>query len=149
MRRKKSNLDEMQEQELLKVEHNGCWIAFWGLQAAIIIQSILFGSQDCKTLAGEGIVFIVLSIYIAVACVRRGIWDRRFQMNAKTNLIPEYYADERSYVRDQLVWECDERCDFSEMAVPLMLVSLYSVGGMQEHANFIFSGYDILPSSIV
>lgn len=160
MRRKKSNLDEMQEQELLKVEHNGCWIAFWGLQAAIIIQSILFGSQDCKTLAGEGIVFIVLSIYIAVACVRRGIWDRRFQMNAKTNLIPEYYTDERSYVRgfpgtetrherDQLVWECDERCDFSEMAVPLMLVSLYSVGGMQEHANFIFSGYDILPSSIV
>ena len=87
MRRKKSNLDEMQEQELLKVEHNGCWIAFWGLLAAIIIQSILFGSQDCKTLAGEGIVFIVLSIYIAVACVRRGIWDRRFQMNAKTNLI--------------------------------------------------------------
>ena len=87
MRRKKSNLDEMQEQELLKVEHNGCWIAFWGLQAAIIIQSILFGSQDCKTLAGEGIVFIVLSIYIAVACVRRGIWDRRFQMNAKTILI--------------------------------------------------------------
>ena len=47
MRRKKSNLDEMQEQELLKVEHNGCWIAFWGLLAAIIIQSILFGSQDC------------------------------------------------------------------------------------------------------
>ena len=37
MRRKKSNLDEMQEQELLKVEHNGCWIAFWGLLAAIII----------------------------------------------------------------------------------------------------------------
>ena len=87
MRRKKSNLGEMQEQELLKVEHKGCWIAFWGLLAAIIIQSILFGSQDCKTLAGEGIVFIVLSIYIAVACVRRGIWDRRFQMKAKTNLI--------------------------------------------------------------
>ena len=37
MRRKKSNLDEMQEQELLKVEHNGCWIAFWGLLAAIYI----------------------------------------------------------------------------------------------------------------
>ena len=28
---KKSNLDEMQEQELLKIEHNGCWLAFWGL----------------------------------------------------------------------------------------------------------------------
>ena len=22
---KKNNLDEMQEQELLKIEHNGCW----------------------------------------------------------------------------------------------------------------------------
>ena len=28
---KKSNLDEIQEQELLKIEHNGCWLAFWGL----------------------------------------------------------------------------------------------------------------------
>lgn len=37
MRRKKINLDEMQEQELLTVEHNGCWIAFWSLLAAIII----------------------------------------------------------------------------------------------------------------
>ena len=84
---KKSNLDEMQEQELLKVEHNGCWIAFWGLLAAIILQSILFGSKDFKTLAGEGIVFIALSIYLSFACIRRGIWDRRFQMNTQTNLM--------------------------------------------------------------
>ena len=84
---KKSNLDEMQEQELLKVEHNGCWIAFWGLLAAIILQSILFGSKDFRTLAGEWIVFIALSIYLSFACIRRGIWDRRFQMNAKTILI--------------------------------------------------------------
>lgn len=48
MRRKKSNLDEMQEQELLKVEYNGCWIAFWGLLAAIIIQSILLEAKTAK-----------------------------------------------------------------------------------------------------
>ena len=29
--KKKSNLDEMQELELLKIEHNGCWLAFWCL----------------------------------------------------------------------------------------------------------------------
>ena len=71
----------------MKVEHNGCWIAFWGLLAAIILQSILFGSKDFKMLAGEWIVFMVLSIYLAVGCVLRGIWDRRIQMNTKTNLM--------------------------------------------------------------
>lgn len=35
---KKNNLDEMQEQELLKIEHNGCWLAFWGLLAVMAVQ---------------------------------------------------------------------------------------------------------------
>ena len=34
---KKNNLDEMQEQELLKIEHNGCWLAFWGMLAVMAI----------------------------------------------------------------------------------------------------------------
>ena len=38
---KKSNLDEMQEQKLLKIEHNGFWFAFFGLFAAIMIQLAL------------------------------------------------------------------------------------------------------------
>lgn len=29
MKRLKNNLDEMQEQKLLKIEHNGMWFAFW------------------------------------------------------------------------------------------------------------------------
>ena len=32
--KKNSNLDERQEQTLLRIEHNGCWLAFWGLLAA-------------------------------------------------------------------------------------------------------------------
>ena len=84
---RKSNLDEMQEQELLKVEHNGCWIAFWGLLAAMAVQGLAFGGMDFKMMAGEWIVFMVLAVYLAVACARRGIWDRRFEMNMKTNLI--------------------------------------------------------------
>ena len=87
MMKRKNNLDEMQEQELLKIEHNGCWLAFWGLLIALIVQSFAFGNVDFKPLAGEWIVFMVLALYLAFACVRRGIWDRRLAMNTKTNLI--------------------------------------------------------------
>lgn len=84
---KKSNLDEMQEQALLQVEHNGCWLAFWGLLAAMAIQIIAFRDLDFRTLAGEWIVFMVLAVYLAIGCVRRGIWDRHIPMNTKSNLI--------------------------------------------------------------
>ena len=84
---KKNNLDEMQEQELLKIEHNGCWLAFWGLLIAMIVESFAYGNMDFRTLAGEWIIFMVLSVYLAFACVRRGIWDRRLGMNTKTNLL--------------------------------------------------------------
>ena len=86
MMKRKNNLDEMQEQELLKIEHNGCWLAFWGLLIAMIVQSFAFGNVDFKPLAGEWIVFMVLALYLAFACVRRGIWDRKLAMNTKTNL---------------------------------------------------------------
>ena len=89
---KKNNLDEMQEQELLKIEHNGCWLAFWLLLAALAVQSIAFGSMDFKTLAGEWIVFMVLALYLAFACASKGIWDRRIPMNTKANLIVSLIA---------------------------------------------------------
>ena len=89
--KRKGNLDEMQEQELLKIEHNACWLAFWGLLIALIIESFAFGSMKdtgyFQTLCGEWIVFMVLALYLAVACVRRGIWDRKLAMNTKTNLM--------------------------------------------------------------
>lgn len=82
---KKSNLDEMQEQNLLKIEHNGCWLAFWGLLVALIIEGIL--GFDGKAVAGEWIVFMVLSVYIAADCLRKGIWDRQVKPGMKSNLI--------------------------------------------------------------
>lgn len=89
---KKSNLDEMQEQELLKIEHNGCWLAFWLLLASMIVQSIAFGNMDFRSLAGEWIVFMVLAVYLAFACARKGIWDRRIPMNTRSNLIVSLIA---------------------------------------------------------
>ncbi len=84
MKKMKSNLDERQEQELLKIEHNGCWLAFWGLLIAIVVQQIFYGS-DFRYIAGEWIVFMFLCVYIASACMKKGIWDRRLKPDLKTN----------------------------------------------------------------
>lgn len=86
MKKFENHLDEQQEQQLLRIEHNGCWLAFWGLLAAILVQSLFFDGSLAQ-LAGEWIVFMVLCIYMAVACARRGIWDRTLKMDRKTNLI--------------------------------------------------------------
>lgn len=86
IRKMKSNLDERQELKLLKIEHNGCWIAFWGLLIVMAIQMIV-GNDSIKNLAGEWAVFMSLAFYLLVACIRNGIWDRRLKPNFKTNVI--------------------------------------------------------------
>lgn len=86
IRKMKSNLDERQELKLLKIEHNGCWIAFWGLLIVMAIQMIV-GNDSIKNLAGEWAVFMSLAFYLWVACIRNGIWDRRLKPNFKTNVI--------------------------------------------------------------
>ena len=86
MKERKNHLDERQEQALLKIEHNGCWLAFWGLLIAMAVQLVLNG-YDFKVLAGEWFVFMVLCLYIGSACMKNGIWDRSLQPNAKTNLL--------------------------------------------------------------
>ena len=83
---KKSNLDEMQEQKLLKIEHNGMWLAFFGLFASIIIQIILSMYGERRDITGEFIVFLALAVYIVGACIKHGIWDRRLKPDLKTNV---------------------------------------------------------------
>ena len=85
-RNHKNNLDERQEQTLLRIEHNGCWLAFWGLAAALVVQRIFF-DFDFRNLAGECIVFMALALYIAVGCLRQGIWDRYLKPNTSSNVI--------------------------------------------------------------
>ena len=93
MKQWRSNLDEMQEQKLLRIEHNGFWFAFWGLLAAMLIQQVLTPSAMAfRTIAGEWIIFMVIALYVAVACARSGIWSRRLKMNAKTNLAASLIA---------------------------------------------------------
>ncbi|MBQ3482129.1 MAG: hypothetical protein IJH48_07420 [Oscillospiraceae bacterium] len=92
MKNVKSNLDEMQEAKLLQIEHNGCWLAFWGLLAAIVAQLFIFGMENFRYLAGEWVVFMALAVYLGEACLRSGIWDRRLKADRKTNLIVSLVA---------------------------------------------------------
>lgn len=80
---KKNFLDEMQEQKMLRIEHNGFWIGFIGLCVVNFIQLLI--RPDLTVIVGELAVLIVMSGYMLVACIRNGIWDRRLKANAKTN----------------------------------------------------------------
>ena len=86
MKNVKSNLDEMQEAKLLQIEHKGCWLAFWGLLAAMIVELFVFGVENLRDFIVAWIVFMVLCIYMTDACLRNGIWDRRLKADRKTNL---------------------------------------------------------------
>ena len=90
--KKKNKLDEMQEQKLLRIEHNGCWFAFWALIAAMLIQMAVFGVTEFRTILGEWIVFMALAWYLGIACLKNGIWDRRLEPNRKTNLVVSLIA---------------------------------------------------------
>lgn len=87
MKKSENLLDEMQEQKLLHMEHNMAWIAFWGLLAAMVIQLFLFGPTRLETVAGEWVVFMVITAYLLVNCVRNGIWDRKLKPDHKTNFL--------------------------------------------------------------
>ena len=87
MSKRKNNLDEMQEQKLLRIEHNGVWFAFWALLVAILIQSLNGGVNEFRNIIGELVVFLGLDLYLLVACMKNGIWDRKLRANTKTNII--------------------------------------------------------------
>ncbi len=91
MKNRKSYLDERQEQVLLRIESRGFWLAYIVLLAAILVQSVITGF-DLKTMAGEWISFLAICLYVTVACIRNGIWDRRIKPSAKNNVIASLIA---------------------------------------------------------
>ena len=103
---KKSNLDEMQEQALLKIEHYGFWLAFWGLLASMAIQALL--GVALSSLLGEWVVFMVLCVYALVSCLRHGIWGRNLKPNLKTNLLFSILPGLAVGVFDMLLFRANE-----------------------------------------
>lgn len=92
MKKMKNNLDEMQEQKMLKIERNGCWFAFWGLFAALVIQAFIYGAGEWRYLAGEWLIFMCLALYMCIDCIRNGIWDRRLSPTPAVNLVASLIA---------------------------------------------------------
>lgn len=82
----KSNkqLDEMQESKLLKIQEKGFWLVFWVLFAAIFVQALI--GMTLKEIAGEIVVLVAASIYIAAASLKNGLWTRNIQPTIKSNL---------------------------------------------------------------
>lgn len=85
MKKWKSNLDEMQEQNLKKLESQTCWLAYWLLLAAVLVQLIMTGSVESAM--GEFVVLLILCLYLVIGCLRLGIWDRHMKAGWKTNLM--------------------------------------------------------------
>ncbi|MCI8900854.1 MAG: hypothetical protein HFH76_09550 [Lachnospiraceae bacterium] len=81
----KNRLDEMQEQKMLQIEHNACWLAFWGLLAVMFGQILYYGIERAQVFLGEWIVFMCLAVYLVTASIRNGIWDRTLRPSLKTN----------------------------------------------------------------
>lgn len=90
---KKSNLDEMQELKLLKIESRGFWLGYWALFLSLAVQAFLYGPGNAgKTLVGEFIVFLCMSLYLVGACLRSGIWDRHLQATPAVNIGGSLFA---------------------------------------------------------
>ena len=78
----KNNLDEMQELNLLNIEKNSFWIAYFGLVIAIVVQTF----AGIGNPFGETIVLLILSVSSVSASIKRGIWDRIIPATPKANL---------------------------------------------------------------
>ena len=81
---KKNQLDEMQEQTMRKIESHGFWLLWYGLLAAWIVQTV-FGAADKA--AGEWVVFMIGCIYMVVACLRNGLWERHLSDTPPANAV--------------------------------------------------------------
>lgn len=88
--KKNHNLDEMQERKMLTIEHNGYWLALWGLLAVILAQMLL--GQTLADIGGELVVIFLMTGYLMVGCLRNGLWDRHLKADRKTNLMGSFIA---------------------------------------------------------
>ena len=78
-----NNLDEMQDQKLLKIEEYGFWIMFWALAIAIVVQLLI--GRALTEVIGEIAVLLVGSIYIAATSLKNGLWTRTSTPSMKGN----------------------------------------------------------------
>lgn len=81
---KSSKLDEMQEIQMLKIEHYGLWLAFWGLLVITIVQASM--GVPFRQYAAEGVLLCVMAVFELVANLKYGLWDRTGKPSLVLNL---------------------------------------------------------------
>lgn len=92
MKKRKNRLDEMQELKMLHIEHQGYWIGYIGLAAAILAQIFYYGPNCIDKFGGEFIIFMCLSVHNLVGCIKNGVWDRKFAPSWKVNVCTSLFA---------------------------------------------------------
>lgn len=92
MKKRKNRLDEMQEQKMLHIESHGFWLGYAGLAIVILAQVIYYGPGCSDKIGGEFIVFMCLSVYTMIGCIRNAVWDRTFAPSWKVNVCASLVA---------------------------------------------------------
>lgn len=87
---KSSKLDEMQEIQMLKIEHYGLWLAFWGLLVITIVQASM--KVPFQQYAAEGFLLCVLAVFELAASLKYGLWDRTGKPSLWLNLLAAFAA---------------------------------------------------------
>lgn len=83
MKNARSQLDEMLEQKMLRIERYGFWIAYWGLVICMLAQLAFLDGAGLSSIKGELVLFVTLSIYMLVSYLHHGLWGRTSSPEAK------------------------------------------------------------------
>lgn len=81
----RKKIDERQEQEVLRIEHYAFWTLFWLLAASIPVQLILSG--NVLLIAGECALLLAASLFILLACIKKGAWGIYLTPSPKSYII--------------------------------------------------------------
>lgn len=82
----KKNMDERELMEMYKIEHYMFWFTFWALFASLIIR-VAFCGFNINQIAGEFIVFILMSVISCILYLRKGIYDTWSQPGIKSYFV--------------------------------------------------------------
>lgn len=87
--KKKTKVDERQEQILLRIEHYGFRLFFWLTFLNLLVMPYL---SKAWTFGLAGGAFLLVCVVVTIACVWNGIFDRYFSLSTKTNVLTALLA---------------------------------------------------------
>ena len=85
MKMYRTNLDEQQQQKLLRIESRGFWMSYWGILIVLFINMIFVDNPIA--VYSLWALFMLISVIVGASCVKEGIWDRKLDMSKKTSVL--------------------------------------------------------------